>query len=240
MLKTKYLYKSRVQRVDILVHILVDRYLPYLDASITRIMLGMEPRTLDKAEKDRKALAMAVQNPQDLVRAGGEEHRLLDVNTLEVRSFVQHSVWYTLQTSSASSAEPPLVNCSCPDHKKTRVVCKHMFLAARVTGKAIQFGPVIVQSYRATPSATIEEINDEMVPEDFCDLPQPTQQENLDIVQAEAIEKLTDVVALTQNLSSSQKADPDAFSALLITLEAAETLKNALRNLAVDPQKRQR
>jgi hypothetical protein len=52
-----------------------------------------------------------------------------------VRSFTNGTIAYTV----ICDEDGYLVFCDCPDFTENKVVCKHMFLAARVTEYAIDF-----------------------------------------------------------------------------------------------------
>jgi len=152
-LKAGYLYDMQMQRVDVLLGVLVGEVLPDLNQSITQILVGKQPRKMDKVEKARWQRAQDVAEPEKLVHILRDPHG--QPVHVQVRSF-SSTTWYSLPTRIAGPGRERalLLSCSCVNHMRSKVTCKHLFTAQHVTGYGIEYEDFIVEKPVVRPTAT--------------------------------------------------------------------------------------
>ncbi|UZJ52506.1 hypothetical protein CBS101457_001826 [Exobasidium rhododendri] len=126
-LKKRYLGLIRRQRMDYLIHLLVDKILPDYQQQEKAAELGLVCRTMNKAEKSSKEKAYLLESD--------EAASMLD-ETAEgyiVQSFTVPEKAYHIHLQDVEGAKC-LSSCLCPNYLLNHVPCKHMWLVVRTLG----------------------------------------------------------------------------------------------------------
>ncbi|GAA6044994.1 hypothetical protein JCM8097_002079 [Rhodosporidiobolus ruineniae] len=153
-LKVNYLGMMRKQRVDFLIHVLAECVLPDYQRHFLRVKLGFGRRSLDKAEKKRRAEVWAV--PSDLApemcyqNAHGEyfiesfqtSHSRYAI-TLDPSSSISGCSCPDFTNKRVITLDPSssISGCSCPDFTNKRVICKHILHPPRTFCPAAPSSP---------------------------------------------------------------------------------------------------
>lgn len=135
-LKTNYLGFMRRQRLDFLIHVLAKKVYPDFKHAHFQVLVGYAVRRKTKAERMARSKAMAwdIEDAQDMVDIQEVDQDII----VEVQSFEVDDVWYHLILSTNDNHDNPSIKgCSCVVGQAEEI-CKHMFLAERISKYPIQ------------------------------------------------------------------------------------------------------
>lgn len=137
-LKSGYLGSFRMQRTDVLIHLLLREVLPDFRIKVARVTFGLERRRFSDAEKaqHKKSTELSPETAASLVRrniieVGKAKHS----EVILVKSFTNDDQEYQVSLNQASVID----RCSCSYMNTSKSVCKHMFLAQIVFGYSISY-----------------------------------------------------------------------------------------------------
>jgi hypothetical protein len=185
----------RRQRMDFVIHLLAQCYLPDCITMVFKIENGFIKRTLDKAETKRRdaAYALSHEEAEEMVIAKSDQlvNSFSQSISLETHHppFVKFQIEVHSLTSTGTSynvhiEEGRITRCTCPDFTTSSIVCKHIFLASRVENLDISF---------SSASNLIVRSSSPMQPD------QPT----LDRLRSDRIAHLTEIYEEVQTLLNS-------------------------------------
>ena len=121
----------RQQRVDYLIYILSTAVDAYYHQQILQAELGFTTRKRNKAEESRFKAAETIpaEKAMGMVSIGDDQQ-------LTVQSFTTEGKVYMLGVSTENCIQ----TCDCEDHAVKGIICKHIWLAVRITGCPIHNG----------------------------------------------------------------------------------------------------
>ncbi|KAF9934067.1 hypothetical protein BGZ67_004024 [Mortierella alpina] len=124
-LKQHHLGNERNVRTDYLMYVLLGVVDQDFRVTYFKIKNGIQPLALSENDKKRKAKAMelTVERALELITERMEEQKFL------VKSFTRAELEYTITVSMERSL---LLSCTCPDHLKHKIPCKHLYLVKRI------------------------------------------------------------------------------------------------------------
>ncbi|KIJ25137.1 hypothetical protein M422DRAFT_273914 [Sphaerobolus stellatus SS14] len=144
-LKRNYLGRIRRQRVDFLIRLLSEEIEPDYNRAHIRTGIGFGTRYLNKAEQEGKKSA------ETLIFSEAEARvRVVSAELAMVDSFTKDDIDYEVKIRDNS-----FVACSCPAFSRSGLICKHMFLAQRVTTYNIQLEKSILPAAVVSDPETI-------------------------------------------------------------------------------------
>ena len=133
-LKIEYLRRERKQRVDALVYILLEEVMLDLRQCIVKVVKGIHRRPKSSMEEDRYKRAMSIPWEQAVTMVAFPEQHYHGRPILVVRSFVEPGKEYRLTV-----VDDLISSCSCEDYGAHNVVCKHMYLAERLSAYNVSY-----------------------------------------------------------------------------------------------------
>ena len=150
-LKRNYLGLMRRQRLDFLVFVLARRVYPDFKQAHFQVLAGYATRRRSKAEQEayRKAMEWPLEDANDMVDL---EDSSFQAPTIEVQSFTSDEKWYQLAINNIDDSFC-IDGCTCPVGESDDL-CKHMFLAQRVTKYNIQQNRFLLNTSQA-PAAGV-------------------------------------------------------------------------------------
>ncbi|KAF9968050.1 hypothetical protein BGZ65_012816, partial [Modicella reniformis] len=133
-LKVNFFQQKRLKRVDRVIYVLSKKAVPFFEKKTmeSALAIGRVPK---REKKEWLAHDKAAQHILHKTRCG--DHSILvnpvstdDTSAFEVASFSNTGTIYTIVTDPDPGAGPfpTITECSCPDFKKNRAVCKHIAL----------------------------------------------------------------------------------------------------------------
>lgn len=129
-LKQRYLGLIRRQRMDYLIHLVVDKVLPDYQQQEKAAELGLVRPTMNKAELASREKAFALE---------GEEAASMFEETDEgyvVQSFTLLEQHYQVSSQDVENTQC-IARCTCPSYLLNNVPCKHMWIIVRNLGVPI-------------------------------------------------------------------------------------------------------
>lgn len=149
-LNSGYLGKSRKQRTDVPVYILLREVLPDFNIKVTQVFIGLDRRRLNKAEKNQheKSAALDTETLEVSIHrtvVPRDEGHYMEV--FKVKSFAIKDREHVVSLNAANA----ISSCSCEYMVNHISVCKHMFLVQRAFCLSICFDTI------ALPHEVVEE-----------------------------------------------------------------------------------
>lgn len=177
----------RKQRVDVLLHILTDKIEPDFHRAELRVTLNFETPTFSKVElaARKKAYLIPSADAEGMVEYNEEcedgrvstirsvlrhapneasPHSSLQTPDLLVQSFTGPEGWYLVRIkdfgrTAADGKEAAIFECECDDFTLNESICKHMFLASRISSYPIRRFDAITIRPATTTSESLERAN---------------------------------------------------------------------------------
>lgn len=153
-LKGKHLGNRRKQRVDLLLHILVDEAMPSLRTRVLKIQFDVNHRQRSKAEEPRlkQAYQLPMHQAQEMIEPVGDIP-----GSMIVQSFTSEKKYRSRLEGEAIS------DCSCPDYTHNHLQCKHMHLVARVLPFSLEYKETAIAARAGI--GRVESVNAREAPE---------------------------------------------------------------------------
>ncbi|KAI8359346.1 hypothetical protein B0O80DRAFT_440063, partial [Mortierella sp. GBAus27b] len=145
----EYHLERRRPRADFVIHMLQGRIESEFRVQYVKVRQGIQPVQLSQYDKVRKEKAMQL----SLEEAGSKVTENIKKRKFMVKSFGGSGEEYSVAVDVESGL---LLSCSCPDHTKHRIPCKHMYLISRVN-------PGVVLERRPAPMSTKPRLTQEKV-----------------------------------------------------------------------------